>query len=358
MDATELLLKELSEATGVPGYEGEVRAIMRRVLSGLAADVEVDGLGSLIARLPGVAERPRVMLAAHMDEVGFMVRYITDSGFIRFVPLGGWADQVLLGHEVTIHTRRGDVWGVIGARPPHLHRGDEGKKVVEKDAKYIDVGARSRQEVEDLGVRVGDPIVPTASFRVLANGRAYMGKAWDDRCGCALLVDLFRALAGQDHPNTVYGVATVQEEVGLRGARTSAHCVDPDVAIVLEGALAGDLPDIKPEECAARLGGGLTVCIYDAGMIPNLRLRDLLCSIAEEIGAPLQLDAMAGGMTDGGAIQLHGRGVPALYTGVPMRHVHCHHGIILRDDYDAALRLLTAVIQRLDAPTVASLVEG
>jgi endoglucanase len=355
VDATEQFLKEITEAPGVPGYEAGVRAVLRRALEGLASEIDQDGLGSLVATLPGTAERPRVMLAAHMDEIGFMVRYVTDGGFIRFVPLGGWWDQVLLAQEVVIKATRGDVVGVIGAKPPHLLKEEERNKIVEKDSMYIDVGATSRQQVEEMGIRVGDPILPRSSFTILANGKAYLSKAWDDRVGCALIADTFRGLAGQPHPNTVYGVGTVQEEVGLRGARTSAYCVDPDVGLVLEVGLAGDLPDIKPEECAAKLGGGPELFAVDGSMIPNLRLRDLVIDTAQELGIPLQIDVLMRGGTDGGSIHVHARGVPAVVVGVPARHIHSHQGIISRDDYDATVRLLVEVVKRLDAETVAGL---
>lgn len=355
MDATEQLLRDLTEAPGVPGYEGPARATLRRALEGLAAEITQDGLGSLIARLPGTAQRPRVMLAGHLDEVGFMVRYISDEGFIRFLPLGGWWDQVLLAQQVVIHTREGQVTGVIGAKPPHLLKEEERHKVVEKESMYIDVGATSRQQVEQMGVRVGDPILPRSSFTVLAGGKTYLSKAWDDRVGCALIVEAFRALAGQPHPNTVYGVGTVQEEVGLRGARTSAMAVNPDVALVLEVGLAGDLPDIKPEECAIKLGAGAQLFVYDGSMIPNQRLRHLAIDTARELGIPLQLDALVRGGTDGGAIHVNARGVPAVVIGVPTRHIHSHQGIIHRDDFDAAARLVAELVKRLDAGTVEGL---
>ncbi|MDI7277397.1 MAG: M42 family metallopeptidase [Anaerolineae bacterium] len=355
MDATERFLKEITEAPGVPGYEGAVRAVLRRALSNLAADIEVDGLGSLIARLPGTAERPRVMLAGHMDEIGFMVRYITEGGFIRFLPLGGWWDQVLLAQQVVIRTSKGDVVGQIGAKPPHLLKEEERNKIVEKDAMYIDVGATSRQQVEEMGVRVGDPIMPRSEFTIVGTGRAYLAKAWDDRVGCALIVDVFRALAGQPHPNTVYGVGTVQEEVGVRGARTSAFAIAPDVGIVLEVGLACDLPDMKAEECAVKLGGGPALLAYDGSMIPNLRLRDLVIDLARDLGIPLQVDVLQRGGTDGGPIHVNARGVPSIVLGVPARHIHSHQGIISRDDYDATARLVIELVRRLDSETVSGL---
>jgi len=354
MDRTEQLLKRMTEAPGVSGFEQEVRRIMREELPAEAV-VEQDNIGSIIARLPGTAPAPRVMLAGHMDEIGFMVRHITDEGFLKFVPLGGWWDQVMLAQRVLVKTHKGDVLGVLGAKPPHLIPREERTKMVEKRDMYIDIGARSADEAREAGVRLGDPVIPVSEFSVLANPKTYLSKAWDDRVGCALIVQALQALAGSGHPNTVYGVGTVMEEVGLRGARTSAFAVAPDVAIVLESDIAGDVPGIKPEESAIKLGKGPTVLLYDYMMIPNLKLRDLIIDTAKELDIPLQFSAMEGGATDGAAIHLNERGVPAAVLGVPARHIHSHAGIIHRDDYDHALRLLVALVYRLDAACVAGL---
>src|SRR5690606_10738325 len=238
-------------------------------------ELSQDKLGSLICRQPG--EGPKVMLAGHMDEIGFLVHHITDDGFIKFIQLGGWWDQVLLGHRVISKTQQGDVIGVIGAKPPHLLAADERDKVVKKKDMFIDIGATSKDEVEAAGVRLGDPVVPDSEFVVLANGKTYLSKAFDDRVGCALVVDVLRHFNGNgnSHPNDLYGVATVMEEVGIRGATTSARAVDPDVAIILESDIAGDVPGIKDEESSIKMGAGPTMLIYDARMIPNLALRDL-----------------------------------------------------------------------------------
>jgi putative aminopeptidase FrvX len=354
LDKTEELFKGLTEAAGVPGYEVEVRAVLRQHLEPVA-EIMQDRMGSLIARLPGTADRPRVMLAGHMDEIGFMVKFITEEGFVRFVPLGGWWDQVLLAQRVVIKTGDGEVEGIIGAKPPHLLPQEERKKVVEKKDMYIDVGATSREEVEAMGIRLGDPIIPVTEFTPLASGKTYLAKAWDDRVGCALIVQTMHSAKEQGHPNTLYGVGTVQEEVGLRGAKTSAEVVDPDVALILESDIPGDVPGIEVEESAVKLGQGPTLLLYDARMIPNLELRDLVIDTAKELDIPLQLSAMQGGATDGGMIHLHGQGVPTVVLGVPARHIHSHVGIIHRDDYDHAVKLLVAVIRKLDAERVAGL---
>ncbi len=353
MDETVEFLKALTEAHGVPGYESEVRALLREYLEPLGT-VTQDKLGSLICCQDG--DGPRVMIAGHMDEIGFMVRYVTDEGFLKFLQLGGWWDQVLLGQRVVIKTHKGDVIGVIGAKPPHLLDAEERDKVVKKKDMFIDIGATSQEEVAAAGVRVGDPVVPDSSFAVLANPKTYLSKAFDNRIGCAVVVDVLRGFNnGNGRPNELYGVATVMEEVGVRGATTSVRAVNPDVAIILESDIAGDVPGIKDEECNVRLGGGPSVLVFDARMIPNLKLRDLIIDTAAELGISLQFNAMQGGATDGAAIHLHETGVPTVVVGVPARHIHSHGAIIHRKDYDDTVRLISAVVARLDADIVAGL---
>ena len=352
MDQTEQLLQALSEAHGVPGYEAEVRALVRHHLEPLGT-IEQDRIGSLVCRQGETG--PRVMLAGHMDEIGFMVSHITKEGCLKFVPLGGWWDQVLLGLPVVVKTHQGDLMGVIGAKPPHLLSAEERNKVVEKAKMYIDIGATSKEEAQNVGVRPGDPVVPASAFHVMANGRSYMCKAFDDRAGVALAIDILRHFSQNPHPNVLYGVATVMEEVGCRGAKTSVDVVDPDVAITLEVDFCGDVPGIEPEETDVKLGGGPALLLYDARMIPNLRLRDLVIETAKELEIPLQFSTWVGGANDGAQIHLHRSGVPTVAITVPVRHMHSYASIMHRDDYDRALQLLIALVEKLDAETVASL---
>jgi putative aminopeptidase FrvX len=351
-DSTLELLKELTEVNGVPGYEDQVRSIVRKHLEPLG-ELSQDKIGSVICEVKGSSDKPKVMLAGHMDEIGLMVKHITKEGFLKFLPLGGWFDQVLLGQRVVIKTKESEVVGVIGAKPPHLLPADERTKIVKKNDMYIDIGVSSREEVEAAGVREGDPVIPRADFIQLANGKTYLSKAFDDRVGVGVMISSLQQLQSGEHPNTVYGVATVQEEVGVRGATTSVRAVDPDVAIVLESDIAGDVPGIKPEESSVKLGQGPTVLIYDARMIPNLKLRDFLMDTAEALEIPLQVSYVEGGATDGAAIHLHHTGVPTVVIGVAARHIHSDSSIIHRDDYDNAVKLLIEMINRLDAETVA-----
>ncbi len=355
-DPTLELLRELSEAPGISGYERDVREIVRRQLGGITS-MEQDKLGSIVCRKDGDAESPKIMLAGHMDEVGFIVKLITDEGFMKFSPVGGWWSHVMLAQRVSIKTRSGDVTGVIGSKPPHVLSDEERKKLLEIKDMYIDVGAASADEVRALGVRPGDQVVPISPFTVLGTGKTYLGKAFDNRVGCALMIDVVKNLAGGRHPNTVYAVGTVQEEVGLRGARTSSWVVEPDVGLTMEVAIAGDVPDVKKDEAQARLGKGPVILMRDGSMIPNLKLRDLFIDTAEEMKIPYQVDMMERGGTDSGAIHLHRSGVPNLVVGVPTRYIHSHAGILHREDYDYTVKLITEVVKKLDKTAVAGLTE-
>jgi endoglucanase len=232
---------------------------------------------------------------------------------------------------------------------------EERKKPIEKKDMYMDIGASSQGEVEEAGVRPGDPVVPLGEFTILANHKMYLAKAWDDRAGCAAVVATLQKLTAISHPNTVYGVATVQEEVGTRGAATSVELTNPDVAIILDVDIAGDVPGIKPEESSIKLGCGPAVVVYDGGMIPNIKLRDLVIDTAEHLRIPLQVAAIEGGTTDGRAIHVHKSGVPTVVLGLPTRHIHSHSGILNRDDFDHTVDLATELVKKLDEKTVAGL---
>lgn len=356
MDPTVELLKKLTEAPGVPGYEAPIRSLIREYLEPLGT-VSQDGIGSVICRKNGSSEKPRIMLAAHMDEIGFMVKHITKEGYIKFLTLGGWFDQVLLGQRVIIQSRAGDIVGVIGVKPPHLLTQEERGKVVLRKDMYIDIGVGSDEEVKSTGIRVGDPIVPRSDFVELANGKSYLSKAFDDRVGVAMMISILREFQSISHPNTIFGTATVMEEVGVRGATTSVEAINPDLAIVLEADIAGDVPGVTPEESSVKLGKGPSVVLYDARMIPNLKLRDLVMDTAQEFGIEYQTSSMEGGATDGSAIHLHKTGVPTIVVAVPARHIHSHSSIIHRDDFDQAVKLLIQLILKLDAVKTSFLIE-
>ena len=354
MDKIEKLLKELTEADGVPGYEGEIRKQIESRFKKLGT-VSSDKMGSVLCRVNGSSDSPKIMLASHMDEIGFMVKHISSDGFIKFTPLGGWWDQVLLTQRVKIKSKKGTVTGVIGAKPPHLIPQEDRNKTVVKKNMYIDIGATSDKEVEKAGIRVGDPVIPDSEFTVLSPTKTYMAKAFDDRIGCAVLLSVLEKIKKLKLKSTVYGAATVQEEVGVRGATTSVEVVDPDIAIILESDIAGDVPGIKPEESSTKMGGGPSLLMYDARMIPNLKLRDLIIDTSKKEKIPLQYTTMEGGATDGSIIHLHKHGVPTVVIGVPTRHIHSHNSIIRRVDFDNTVDLIISVLKNLNSRVVAGL---
>ena len=354
MDKTELLLQELTDAHGVPGHEDAIAKIMAEHLKGVA-DIEHDRLGSFIAKKTGTSPKPKVMIAGHMDEVGFIVREFTKEGFIKFLPLGGWWGHVVLAQRVIIKTSKGDVPGIIGYKPPHLLTEEERKKVLDIKDLYIDVGAQKGVNItKRLGIRPGDSIVPDSKFSIMGNKNLYLAKAWDNRIGCAVVIDVLQKLSRMKHPNTVYGVGTVQEEVGLRGAKTAATYIDPDVGFAVDVSLAMDTPGDGAEH-PEKLGSGPSIAVYDGSLVPNRHLRDLVINTAEKKKIPHHFTALARGGTDAGRIHLNRIGVPALYLGVPTRYIHGHVGILHRKDYDNLVKLLVEVIKALDQKTVDSL---
>ena len=284
-----------------------------------------------------------------------MVTLITKDGFLKFQTLGGWWSQVMLAQRVTVKTRTGDVLGIIGSKPPHILRPEERAKIVEIPDMFIDIGASSKEDAEAMGVTQGDPVVPASSFAEMKNPKYLLAKAWDNRMGCLIFMEVIKNLVTVPHPNTVYGVATVQEEVGLRGATTTVHAVNPDIGFALEADIAGDTPGVKEHEAQAKLGKGPSILLYDRSMIAHKGLRDFVVDTAKAAGIPVQFNSMPGGGTDAGAMHTNQSGVPSLVVAVPTRYVHSHAGIIHRDDVDAAIALMTEVCKKLDAGAVAAI---
>jgi len=351
-EATERFLAELVNANGVPGAEHEVVQVLVKRLEGIGR-ISRDRLGSFVCEKEGSAREPRVMLAGHLDEVGFLVKSITREGFVKFLGLGGWWGHVVLAQRVVIQTRRGPVLGVVGSKPPHELTDEERKRVLELKDLYIDVGATSDWDVrKHLDIRPGDTIVPISPFTRMANPDLLLAKAWDNRVGCALAAETALRLAGRSHPNTLFAVATVQEEVGLRGAQTAAFTVKPDVALTLDVGVAQDIPGMDGE---AKLGGGPTIVVYDATALPNRALLELVIETAETLRIDVQYRTAERGGTDSGRIQFFGAGVPCLSMGIPSRYIHSHVSLIDRRDFAQAVTLLAAVVRRLDAKTVRGL---
>jgi putative aminopeptidase FrvX len=353
-DQTAQLLQLLSEAPGPPGFEEPVRKIMVERMTPLADHISYDGLGSVIAAQGNSG--PRIMLDAHMDELGAMVRRVTPDGYVTMQMLGGWLDEALVGQRWIIFGSKGPVHAVSNLRDAHLVASDERAKLLNtRDLIYLDLGAKNFDEVTDLGIQPGDPIVPDSQFAILNGTKNYLGKAWDDRAGCAILLDVMNRFAHNPHSNQLFYAATVQEEIGLRGAHTSAEEIKPDVAIALEAGVTRDIPGTKLDEAQEILGGGPGIFLYNTSELPNHKFVALVRQTAHEKSIPLQDELIVIYGDDAAEIQKSNGGVPTITIVVPTRYTHGHNGIISRADYDRTVDLVVALIQRLDASAVARL---
>ena len=339
-------LKEMTEAKGISGDEKEVSRIMKGYLEGYADEFDYDNLGSLIAIKKG-SDDLKVMLSGHMDEVGFMVSYIEDSGFIRMNPVGGWWGHVLPSQRVSIKTLDDKVYyGVVGSMPPHGMKPEVRNKVMEIQDLYVDLGVNNKQEVLDLGINVGDSVIPYTEFMVMNNPDYVCSKAFDDRIGAAVVVEVMRNLKKEKHPNTLYSVGSVQEEVGLRGAKTSTYKVKPDVAIAIDVSKSYDIPGMPKGE--SKLGKGPSLSLMDASVLANKGLVKMLRDICNEKNIPFTYDALPSGGTDSGEINKSFDGIINMTISLPCRYFHSHNSIVSMSDYNACIELLTEFVKRLD----------
>lgn len=342
------LLKKLTEANGIGGHERAVRRIMEEEFLQVVSkdDILYDGLGSIAAKKVGNAEGPKIAIAGHMDEIGMIVTKITDEGFLKFQTVGGWWSQVMLAQQMTVTTSTGKTYRAItGSKPPHILGEAELKNPVKIDDMYLDLGVSSKEEVEKLGIKVGDMITPAIDFQVLANEKYLLAKAWDNRIGCAIAIEVLKQLKDVEHPNIVYGIGTVQEEVGLRGAKTVAQMINPDIVIAVDVGIAKDTPGT---DNSSKMGAGPQILLYDGALIGHVGLREFIVGIADELNIPYQFDVLQRGGTDAGAMHLAHDGAPAMSLCIPSRYIHSHTSMIHKDDFDNAVKLLVEVIKRLD----------
>jgi endoglucanase len=338
-----LILKELSEAYGVSGHEGAVRQIIQDAIKDLVDEQHADVLGNLIALKRGSGSEPRrkVMISAHMDEVGLMIVYVERDGWLRFRPVGGIDDRVLLAKKVLIGDAK--VPGVIGVKPIHLLEPRQRSQVMKVEDMNIDIGASKKEEAERL-VKIGDYAAFDVSFAELGGPqRTVKGKAFDDRAGCAVLIELLRASYAFD----LYAAFTVQEEVGLRGAQVAAYAIAPDVAFALEGTVCDDLPKKKDLSPTTTLGAGPAITIMDRSVIADRRLVNLLVESAEKNGIPHQFKQPGIGGTDAGAIHTSREGVPSAVVAVPSRFIHSPVCMLSLNDLDNTVRLMRETLARL-----------
>ena len=336
------LLRKLSNAHGVSGSEGSVYAVIKKELRGCVDEITEDPMGNLIAVKRG--NKFKVMLAAHMDEIGLMVKYIDEKGFIRFVALGGWYGPTLYNQRGILHTTKGPLYGVIGGKPPHMMDEDDRKKGVKVEDMFIDVGAINREEIEHLGIDVGTPVTIDREFRELANSRV-TGKAFDNRAGVAMLIKTLQTVKS---PLTIYGVFTVQEEVGLKGARTSAYTIEPDCAIATDVTIPGDHPGIEMKDAPVEMGKGPVITIVDSsgrGLIADRKVVKWLTEAADAHNIAVQLEVGSGGTTDATAIHLTKGGIPSTTISPPTRYIHSPVEVLDLRDIEAGVEVLVAALK-------------
>ena len=337
-------LEKLSNACGVTGSEEEVRNLMIKLLKPFVDEITVDRLENVIAIKKGKKSSPRIMLAAHMDEVGLMVKTITKDGFLQFAKMGGIDDRILLAQKVIVHTKKGPLHGIIGSKPPHIQKEAERKKIVTYDELFIDVGAESREKANIMGVKIGDPVAFDVKYAKIGKN-VVIGKAFDDRVGCAVMVEALKQVGKTDC--SICAVGTVQEEVGLRGAGTSAFGIDPDASIALDVTVAGDVPGVKEFDSNVKMGKGPVLTIADAGFITHPKVLRLLLDVAEENKIAYQLETGLGGTTDAARISLTRQGVPSGTVSVAARYIHSPASMLSLKDMENATKLAALVIQQI-----------
>ncbi|MFS1511955.1 M42 family metallopeptidase [Chengkuizengella sp. SCS-71B] len=348
------LFKTLTEMPAAPGFEKDIRAYVRSELEKYTNEIIQDRLGSIFGVVRGNENGPRVMVAGHLDEVGFMVTKITDNGMIRFQPLGGWWSQVLLAQRVQIITQNGPVIGVIGSTPPHLLNETQRTKPADINQMFIDVGADDRQDAENMGIHPGLQVVPICPLTVLSNPKKILAKAWDNRYGVGLAIELLKEVHNEQLPNILFTGATVQEEVGLRGAVTASNLVKPDIFYALDASPANDTTGDKSE--FGQLGKGTLLRILDRSMVTHQGLKEFILDTAESNDIPYQYFISAGG-TDAGNVHLNGIGVPSAVIGVCSRYIHTSSSILHVDDYEAAKELLIKLVKTTDQSTYEEIIK-
>lgn len=335
------LIRKLSNAHGVSGFEEELRDIIKGELEGYADEIRSDSMGNLIATKNG--GEFECMMSAHMDEIGFVVKKIDDKGFIRIAPIGGWFSQIALAQRVVLYGKK-KICGVIGCKPPHLMKDEERKKGVEISEMFVDVGAKSKEDVLSLGIDIGTPVAIDREVAMLANGRI-TGKAFDNRVGVAVAIEAFKKCKSD---STIYFVATVQEEVGLKGAKTSAFALEPDVAIAIDSCVAADFPGSESAQMDIALGKGAVITVIDAsgrGLIVSQPVLKWLKETAEKYKIPYQLEVAEGGTTDATAISLTKSGIPSGVVSIPARYIHSPVEVVDMHDVESAVELVARAIE-------------
>jgi putative aminopeptidase FrvX len=336
-------LEKLSNANGVTGRENQIREILTQLLKPHADEVILDKLENVIAIKKGKQNTPKIMLAAHMDEVGLMVKTITKDGFLQFTKMGGIDDRILPAQKVTVLSKKGSFSGIIGSKPPHIQKEEERKKIISYDDLFIDIGAENKEDVVNMGVAIGDPVAFDIKYQNLGKDTV-IGKAFDNRAGCITMVETLKLLKTTDC--TVCAVGTVQEEVGLRGAATAAFGVDPDLALALDVTIAGDVPGVREFDTSVKMGKGPALTISDSGLITHPKVLRWLIDTAEEEKIPFQLESGLLGSTDAARISITRQGIPSGAVSIPTRYIHSPVGMLSLKDIENSAKLTAAAIQK------------
>jgi endoglucanase len=337
------LLREIAEVAGAPGHEQRVREIVIREVTPLVDDVKVDNMGNVYAIKKG-KDSKRVMVGAHMDEIGFIVTHIDDAGFVRFHTLGGFDPKTHTAQRVIIHGKE-DIIGVMGSKPIHVMSPEERTKMPKSTDYFIDLG-RNKEDVEKI-VSVGDPI--TRQRGLIEMGDCVNCKSLDNRLAVFILIESLRALKDKEVPYDVYGVFTVQEEVGIRGANVAALEIKPDFGFGLDTTIAFDVPGAKPEEVITKLGEGTAIKIMDSGTICDYRMVKYMENIAAKYDIKSQKEILTAGGTDTSGIQrMNPGGAIAGAISIPTRHIHQSIEMANKDDIRGSIDLLTNCLSELD----------
>jgi len=335
------LLKALSEADGVSSQEGEVAKIMAQQFRSAGLKCEIDNFGNVLA-YKSIKKNP-LILGAHMDEIGLMVKHIDEKGFLRFIKIGGIDDRTLVNQQVLVRTKKALIPGVIGSKPPHIMKDEERKITIEYKSLFIDVGATSAKEAQKMGIEIGNSVTFATKFTRMGS-KMISGKALDNRLGCYAVLQLAKGLK-----DNVVLIGTSQEEVSIfgKGAKTASFRLDPRAFIAVDTSVAGDHPELRPEDAPVYLGKGPVIALVEAGARGNIADKDLaqkLIEIAKKSKIPFQLEVIEGGATDATSVGNVKSGIPSIGLGMPTRYIHSTVGVANEKDVEATISLLRKAI--------------
>lgn len=340
------IIKKLTLTSGISGYESQVAAILKSDIGHLG-EIEQDRMGSVSINVKGEGNGPKIQFMAHMDEIGFIVADILSNGFLKLQNIGGWDPNTLLSSPVEVINTQGEIYpGVIGSVPVHFLSGGSGK--LEIDKMFVDIGSYSKEQtINEFGIHLGDPIIPVTNYHFVEKTNTIFSKAFDNRIGVASLIALGNKIEGKSHPNTVVLTGSVQEEVGVRGARSIAGRTDADVCIIIEGAPADDIPGIAGNSQTS-VGKGAHVRLYDPTMLVKAGMKNFIIETAKKYGIKVQTAVRKRGGTDGSVIHTASLGIPTIVLGVPVRYAHSHNCSCSLNDFNELVKLLEQIVLELD----------